>query len=119
MEQPARALRVPATLQVFLLMLPAELIAQPKPRALDLREARVLHRPLFPAAEVEVPPLVRVDGEPLGFERPAQDFARPALQRGAAGVKVLGYLPLALSVFLIASFIALVAFRFFISPLFE
>jgi hypothetical protein len=31
----------------------------------------------------------------------------------------LGYLPLALSVFLVASFIALVGFRLFIAPLFE
>jgi len=44
---------------------------------------------------------------------------RLALQRGVAGVRILGYLPLALSVFLVASFIALVGFRFFITPLFE
>jgi hypothetical protein len=44
---------------------------------------------------------------------------RLALRRGVAGVKILGYVPLALSVFLVASFIALVGFRFFITPLFE
>jgi hypothetical protein len=44
---------------------------------------------------------------------------RLALQRGVAGIKTLGYLPLALSVFLVASFIALVGFRLFIAPLFE
>jgi len=45
--------------------------------------------------------------------------ARLALQRGVAGIRVLGYVPLALSVFLVVSFIALVGFRFFIAPLFE
>jgi hypothetical protein len=45
--------------------------------------------------------------------------ARFALQRGAEGVKLVGYTPLALSVFLIASFIALTAFRFYVAPLFE
>ena len=45
--------------------------------------------------------------------------ARLAVQRGATGVKLVGYLPLALSVFLVASFIALVSFRLFVTPLFE
>lgn len=45
--------------------------------------------------------------------------ARFALQRGIEGVKLFGYTPLALSVFLIASFIALTAFRFYVAPLFE
>jgi hypothetical protein len=44
--------------------------------------------------------------------------ARFALQRGAVGVKLIGYLPLALSVFLIASFIAMIGFRVFVAPLF-
>lgn len=44
--------------------------------------------------------------------------ARYALQRGADGVKLIGYLPLALSVFLIASFIAMIGFRVFVAPLF-
>jgi hypothetical protein len=44
---------------------------------------------------------------------------RLALQRGVAGIKLVGYLPLALSVFLVASFIALTGFRFFVAPLFE
>ena len=44
---------------------------------------------------------------------------RFALQRGAVGVKLVGYLPLAMSVFLVASFVALVALRFFVMPLFE
>lgn len=46
-------------------------------------------------------------------------LARVAVQRGAVGVKLVGYTPLALSVFLIASFIALTAFRFYVAPLFE
>jgi hypothetical protein len=45
--------------------------------------------------------------------------ARFAVQRGEAGIKLLGYLPLALSVFLVASFVALTAFRFYVAPLFE
>jgi type IV secretory pathway VirB2 component (pilin) len=45
--------------------------------------------------------------------------ARLALQRGAAGVKLVGYLPLAMSVFLVASFIVLIGFRFYVMPLFE
>jgi hypothetical protein len=44
---------------------------------------------------------------------------RLALQRGVGGIKFLGYLPLALSVFLVASFIALMGFRFYVMPLFE
>jgi hypothetical protein len=44
---------------------------------------------------------------------------RFAVQRGVAGIKLVGYLPLGLSVFLVASFIALTGFRFFIAPLFE
>ena len=44
---------------------------------------------------------------------------RLALQRGTAGIKVVGYLPLALNVFLVVSFIALLGFRFFVAPLFE
>jgi hypothetical protein len=44
---------------------------------------------------------------------------RVAVQRGAAGIKLVGYVPLALSVFLVVSFIALVGFRFFVAPLFE
>ncbi len=42
-----------------------------------------------------------------------------ALQRGTTGVKLIGYVPLALSVFLIASFVALTAFRFYVVPIFE
>jgi hypothetical protein len=44
--------------------------------------------------------------------------ARFALQRGAVGVKLIGYLPLGLSVFLVASFIAMIGFRVFVAPLF-
>jgi type IV secretory pathway VirB2 component (pilin) len=44
---------------------------------------------------------------------------RYALARGAERVKLVGYVPLALSVFLVASFIALMGFRFYILPLFE
>jgi hypothetical protein len=45
--------------------------------------------------------------------------ARFALQRGATGVKAMGYVPLALSVFLVGAFIVLTAFRFYVAPLFE
>jgi hypothetical protein len=44
---------------------------------------------------------------------------RYAVGRGVEGVKLFGYLPLALSVFLVASFVALMAFRFYVVPLFE
>ena len=43
---------------------------------------------------------------------------RYAAARGAERVKLFGYVPLALSVFLMGSFIAIMAFRFFILPLF-
>jgi hypothetical protein len=45
--------------------------------------------------------------------------ARYAAQRGAQGVKLFGYLPLALSVFLVASFIAIMAVRFYGVPFAE
>jgi hypothetical protein len=45
--------------------------------------------------------------------------ARYAAARGVERVKALGYVPLALSVFLVASFIALMAFRIWVAPLFE
>lgn len=44
---------------------------------------------------------------------------RYAVARGVERVKVMGYVPLALSVFLVASFIALMGFRVFIAPMFE
>lgn len=44
---------------------------------------------------------------------------RYAAQRGVEGIKLFGYGPLALSVFLVASFIALMGFRFYVMPLFE
>jgi hypothetical protein len=44
---------------------------------------------------------------------------RYAAQRGVEGIKLLGYGPLALSVFLVASFIALMGLRFYVVPLFE
>jgi hypothetical protein len=44
---------------------------------------------------------------------------RLAAARGVERVKVLGYAPLALSVFLVASFIALMAFQIYVAPLFE
>lgn len=43
---------------------------------------------------------------------------RYAVARGAERVKWFGYVPLALSVFLVASFIAIMAFRFYVAPLF-
>ena len=44
---------------------------------------------------------------------------RLAVERGIERVKAVGYVPLALSVFLVVSFIALMAFRIWVSPLFE
>lgn len=44
---------------------------------------------------------------------------RQAVVRGAANVKLVGYLPLALSVFLVASFVAIMGFRVFVVPLME
>jgi hypothetical protein len=44
---------------------------------------------------------------------------RYALSRGVGRVRLFGYLPLALSVFLVASFVALMGFRFYVAPLFE
>jgi hypothetical protein len=42
-----------------------------------------------------------------------------AAARGVERVKVIGYGPLALSVFLVASFVALVAFQVYVAPLLE
>jgi hypothetical protein len=44
---------------------------------------------------------------------------RYAVVRGVERIKIVGYTPLALSVFLVASFVALMGFRFYIAPLFE
>ena len=44
---------------------------------------------------------------------------RLAVERGIERVKAVGYVPLALSVFLVVSFIALMAFRIWVAPLFE
>jgi len=44
---------------------------------------------------------------------------RYAVSLGVARVKLVGYLPLALSVFLVASFIAIMAVRFYVVPLLE
>jgi hypothetical protein len=44
---------------------------------------------------------------------------RYAVTRGVERVKLIGYAPLALSVFLVASFIALIAFQFYVVPVFE
>ena len=44
---------------------------------------------------------------------------RLAVQRCVERVKAFGYVPLALSLFLVVSFIALLAFRIWIAPLFE
>lgn len=43
---------------------------------------------------------------------------RQAVARGAERIKLVGYTPLALSVFLVASFIAIMGFRIFVAPLF-
>ena len=42
---------------------------------------------------------------------------RFAVARGTQKIKLVGYVPLAVSVFLLASFIAMVAFRFYVAPL--
>jgi hypothetical protein len=44
--------------------------------------------------------------------------ARYALGRGVTRVKLVGYGPLAVSVFLLGAFIVIVAYRFFVAPLF-
>jgi hypothetical protein len=44
---------------------------------------------------------------------------RYAVARGAVRVKAVGYVPLALSVFLVASFIAIMAVRFYGMPFLE
>jgi hypothetical protein len=44
---------------------------------------------------------------------------RLAVARGVEHVKAFGYVPLGLSVFLVVSFIALMAFRIWVAPLFE
>jgi len=44
---------------------------------------------------------------------------RYALARGVERVRAVGYVPLALSVFLMVSFIVLMAFRTFVLPIFE
>jgi hypothetical protein len=44
---------------------------------------------------------------------------RLAVQRSVEGVKVFGYGPLVFSTFIVASFIAIVAYRVFVVPLFE
>jgi hypothetical protein len=44
---------------------------------------------------------------------------RYAVAQGVERVKAVGYVPLALSIFLVASFTALVGFRVFVSPMFE
>jgi hypothetical protein len=43
---------------------------------------------------------------------------RYAASRGAERIKLVGYLPLAMSVFLVVSFIALVGFQVYVAPLF-
>jgi hypothetical protein len=45
--------------------------------------------------------------------------ARVASQRGVAGVKPFGFWPLALSVFILAAFVLIVAFRVFVFRLFD
>ena len=45
--------------------------------------------------------------------------ARHAVARGHANVKLIGYTPLAVSVFVIAAFVALVAIRFLLVPILE
>jgi hypothetical protein len=42
---------------------------------------------------------------------------RRAAERGVDRIKLMGYLPLAASVFIVGSFIAIVAYRVFVAPL--
>ena len=44
---------------------------------------------------------------------------RYAVARGVERVKLIGYVPLALSAFLVSAFIALIGFRVYVAPLFE
>jgi len=44
-------------------------------------------------------------------------LTRRAVDRGVANVKLVGYLPLAVSVFLVVSVIAIIAYRVFVAPL--
>jgi hypothetical protein len=44
---------------------------------------------------------------------------RFAAARGIERVKLVGYVPLAVSVFLVGSFVVLIGFRFYVAPLFE
>ena len=55
----------------------------------------------------------------LGVAAVGAFTARVAIQRGVEGIKAFGFWPLALSVFLVALFIAIVAFRIFVLPRFE
>lgn len=55
----------------------------------------------------------------LGVAAVGAFAARMAVQRGVEGIKLTGYGPLALSVFFVASFVLIVAFRVFVLPLFE
>ena len=95
----------------------------------------VLWLVLFAVSFVSLQAAGAGDGEPTGLRRVVAFLSwqmaafivalvgalatRFALQHGATGVKVMGYLPLALSVFLVTSFIVLTSFRFFVIPLFE
>jgi uncharacterized membrane protein len=45
--------------------------------------------------------------------------ARHAARRGVAGLKLTGYGPLAVSVFLVGSFVAILAVRFYLVPALE
>jgi len=44
---------------------------------------------------------------------------RYAVAQGVEKIKLVGYVPLALSVFLVASFIAIMGFRVFVAPLMQ
>ena len=45
--------------------------------------------------------------------------ARAAIQRGVEGVRLFGFWPLGLSVFVVATFVLIVAFRILVLPFFE
>ena len=55
----------------------------------------------------------------LGVAVVAAFAARVAGQRGAQGVKPLGFWPLAFSVFILAAFVLIVAFRVFVFGMFD
>lgn len=55
----------------------------------------------------------------LGVAAVGAFTARVAIQRGVDGIRSLGYWPLALSVFILAAFVLIVALRIFVFGMFD